>query len=847
MESNKSDKNKLEYLSFKADLKLGPFKILNEVGAGHFGSVFSCIHEETKEKVAIKQIKKSKLNNEKVLASEINIQKNLIHPNICRMYCVIENENYLFLINEFCSGGDILQKIIDDEKPFDEPTSCRIFQQIISGLEYLHKNFICHRDIKPENILISNIDDDNNINIKISDFGLSKSFKGDILLKTPCGSPAYAAPEVLKGKPYKGNKIDIWSSGIVLYIMLCGELPFDQENQKDLVYNIINGIYSVPNNLSKNCQDLIKKLLQVDPNKRINIHEIKNHPWIKQFNFNLMKSPGIFINEDILPVDTQIIKEMAGKHKNKIHEFIDDIIKNKHNSNTVSYYLRVNQKIKRGERSISNFSTDSELFLNYIENEISKKKYWSGDLDNRVKILEEEIYRSFFREKKSINPRNKLIESPSGDLDSNIDENSNNSSLPILKSMSLLNKDIRNFELNLKNIRNNMKNDNQKKNNKIKTIARSYSQSILDKKEGQKITESISKDNLSNIRHFKNDKYIKDIDIDENKKNNYQIMHLCDINYKGNDKEKDIQNNTNINSTNLKKKFIKHFIPKHISHIINNKENKIIKEENKNNYFEQFLKQNNDMEKINNNNNKNVEQNNINKKDNILRSKPRIIIKKINEETKQQIIEKKKLIKIKLPYIKDSKDLEKKKKIINNYNYKNENILNKKNNNNFLNLMTLNNILSKEISNHKFIKNKEENTPIKKHKKIKILLSSKSLNDNKIEEIKEIKENKKEELKEEENENNNNNYSFQTHTTVSKFEIVLKSLVNEIVILNKNENENEIYYNCQKINEKDEKINFNLKIIKKDDNLNIIEYKRINGNKNTFDEIFNIMKSVFGC
>ena len=162
-----------------------------------------------------------------------------------------------------------------------------------------------------------------------------------------------------------------------------------------------------------------------------------------------------------------------------------------------------------------------------------------------------------------------------------------------------------------------------------------------------------------------------------------------------------------------------------------------------------------------------------------------------------------------------------------------------------LNLMTLNNILSKEISNHKFIKNKEENTPIKKHKKIKILLSSKSLNDNKIEEIKEIKENKKEELKEEENENNNNNYSFQTHTTVSKFEIVLKSLVNEIVILNKNENE--IYYNCQKINEKDEKINFNLKIIKKDDNLNIIEYKRINGNKNTFDEIFNIMKSVFGC
>ena len=362
MESKKDDdKKQIKYLGFKADLKIGPFKIMNEVGAGHFGSVFSCIHEETKEKVAIKQIKKSQLNNENILASEINIHKNLIHPNICRMYCVIENESYLFLINEFCSGGDILQKIIDDEKPFDEQKSCKIFQQIICGLEYLHKNFICHRDIKPENILISN-EDDNNINIKITDFGLSKSFKGDILLKTQCGSPTYVAPEVLKGKPYKGNKIDIWSSGIVLYTMLCGELPFDQENQKDLVYHIMNGIYTIPKNLSKNCQDLIKKMLQIDPNKRINIHEIKDHPWIKQFNFNLMKSPGIFINEDIIPIDIKIIKEMAGKNKNKIHEYIDDIIKNKHNSNTVSYYLRVNQKIKKGESSISNFSTDSDLF-----------------------------------------------------------------------------------------------------------------------------------------------------------------------------------------------------------------------------------------------------------------------------------------------------------------------------------------------------------------------------------------------------------------------------------------------------------------------------------------------------
>ena len=208
-------------LSIEGDYRIGPFKIIQELGHGTFSSVSSGIHEQIKEKVAIKQLKKSKLNNEKRLNSEINIHKNLFHPNICQMYCAIEHQDYLFLINELCSGKDILENIIDSSAPFSEEKSCRIFQQIISGLEYLHKNFICHRDIKPENILIENQDDDKNVNIKIIDFGFSTSFAGDIVLTDTCCSPSYAAPEILK-KKYKGNQIDIWSSGIVLYVMVYG-------------------------------------------------------------------------------------------------------------------------------------------------------------------------------------------------------------------------------------------------------------------------------------------------------------------------------------------------------------------------------------------------------------------------------------------------------------------------------------------------------------------------------------------------------------------------------------------------------------------------------------------------
>ena len=743
MEAKKiQEKKPIGDLTFKAELKIGPFKIKKEVGSGRFGSVFYGIHEQTKEKVAIKQIKKSEITNENLLTSEINIHKILFHPNICRMYCVIEDDTYIFLINEFCSNGDILEKIIE-EGAFDENKSCKIFQQIICGLEYLHKNFICHRDIKPENILLTNIDKDN-LNVKITDFGLSKSFAGNKLLKTTCGSPAYAAPEVLKGKEYKGNKIDIWGTGIVLYTMVYGLLPFDQENIKDLVYNITKGSYSLPDTISKNCQDLISNILQVDPNKRINLHEIKNHPWMKQFNIDLMKSPGLFINEDILPIDTQIIKEMSGKNKKKIHEYIDDIIKNRHNSNTVSYYLRVKQKVNRGESSISDFSSNSELFLNYIENETSKKKYWNGDLDSRIKILEEEIYRSFIKDKKSKESRNKILTSVNLELDSNINN---------------LNKTVN--SLNVYKFQSNKKNSRFKKirNDKNKKIARSLSQTSLDNNNEQEQNESINKINLFNTVHHKNDKFIKNIDIEENKIDNQKFGNQQEI--------------------NLKKKYIKQFAQKNI--VINEE-----KKENNNNYENpinkiiQFIKRqltfSKDEQSDNLNNNNIIEEkNNNNLKELLFKEQKKDIIKLNKEESKQQIIKRKQILRIKLPVNEDKINIEKKRKIISNHKFKineqQEKKINK--NNDVLNLFNLNNFFLNENRNHKINNNKEDFIPFNKHKKIKKLLPNNEIGTKQKEDIKENKI-EKGNLKDEELEKANK-YTFQTESSISKIEIILKS------------------------------------------------------------------------
>ena len=401
MENRKSlsELMKDEDIFYEVEIKIGPFKIMNQIGKGKFSTVYLGLHEETNQKVAIKQIKKSEINTDELLLKEINIQKILFHPYLTQMYCVIEKNESIYLITEYCPKGDIISNLIENGV-FDEINTCKIFQQIISSLEYLHKNNICHRDIKPENILLNE-----NSEAKLTDFGLSRFYKTNELLNTSCGSPIYAAPEMLEGKAYDGTKIDIWSLGITLYTMLCGELPFSVEDENDirsLIDNITKGKYNEPEFLSNESKDLIRQMLEKNPEKRITIENIKKHKWVNMFKFNYMKSPGIFLDKYYLPVDIYLVKDLCGKDEIKIKKLIKDLLENKHNENSINYYLKINNKINRGEKTVGDLRPNSEMFLEYINNDISRKEYWGNDINEIGNYYFKQVL-DLFNEIKEIN------------------------------------------------------------------------------------------------------------------------------------------------------------------------------------------------------------------------------------------------------------------------------------------------------------------------------------------------------------------------------------------------------------------------------------------------------------
>ena len=212
---------------------------------------------------------------------------------------MIENHDYLYLIMEYCSGGELFQHIVKNRR-LKEDEAAKMYQQIISGVEYIHKLGIVHRDLKPENLLL-----DHNNSIKIVDFGLSNLYKHGERLKTACGSPCYAAPEMIKGERYLGLGADIWSSGVILYAMVCGYLPFEDQNTKKLYQKILNADYKLPSFLSDEAKDLITRILNPDPTKRFSIEDIRDHPWYQQVKVREYR--GIYVGKNPIPVDMDII------------------------------------------------------------------------------------------------------------------------------------------------------------------------------------------------------------------------------------------------------------------------------------------------------------------------------------------------------------------------------------------------------------------------------------------------------------------------------------------------------------------------------------------------------------
>jgi len=297
-------------------------------------------HILTGHRVAIKILNRRKIqamDMEEKVRREIKILRLFMHPHIIRLYEVIETSTDIYVVMEYVKGGELFDHIVEKGR-LPEDDARRFFQQIISGVEYCHRNMVVHRDLKPENLLL-----DSSMAVKIADFGLSNVMRDGHFLKTSCGSPNYAAPEVISGKLYAGPEVDVWSCGVILYALLCGSLPFDDENIPNLFKKIKGGIYNLPSHLSPGARDLIPRMLLVDPLKRITIPEVRQHPW---FTVNLPRYLAVMQADTAMThhrVDEDMVNEVVrlGFEKEALIESISARLQNKA---TVTYYLLVDNR-----------------------------------------------------------------------------------------------------------------------------------------------------------------------------------------------------------------------------------------------------------------------------------------------------------------------------------------------------------------------------------------------------------------------------------------------------------------------------------------------------------------------
>jgi len=327
------------------------------LGVGSFGKVKMAEHELTGHKVAIKILNKKKvasLNMDEKVWREITILKLFMHPHIIRLYEVIESPTDIFVVMEYVQGGELFDYIVSKGR-LTEGEARLFFQQVVSAIDYCHQYGVVHRDLKPENLLL-----DDQKRVKVADFGLSNLIRDGEFLKTSCGSPNYAAPEVISGKLYAGPEVDVWSCGVILYALLCGNLPFDDESIPALFKKIKGGIYTLPTFLSEGARDIIPKMLVVDPLKRATLEEVRNHPWVKKdlpeylatpkvISPERMIAPGVgsSMPEDQRPpiediVDPFIVAELqkVGFRKEEILESMREaIFEGERNSISVAYYL----------------------------------------------------------------------------------------------------------------------------------------------------------------------------------------------------------------------------------------------------------------------------------------------------------------------------------------------------------------------------------------------------------------------------------------------------------------------------------------------------------------------------
>ncbi|XP_036674361.3 serine/threonine-protein kinase MARK2 [Drosophila suzukii] len=271
-----SGSTELKFQSYVNGNGNGVYKIIKTLGKGNFAKVKLAIHVPTGREVAIKVIDKTQLNTSarQKLYREVKIMKLLNHPNIVRLFQVIESERTLYLVMEYASRGELFDHLVKNGR-MRERDARVLFRQLVSAIQYCHSKFVVHRDLKAENLLL-----DQHMNIKIADFGFGNTFDPNAQLETFCGSPPYAAPELFMGRKYAGPEVDAWSLGVVLYTLVSGSLPFDGGTLKELRERVLRGKYRVPYYISMDCENLMRKFLVLNPAKRTSLSAVMSDKWI---------------------------------------------------------------------------------------------------------------------------------------------------------------------------------------------------------------------------------------------------------------------------------------------------------------------------------------------------------------------------------------------------------------------------------------------------------------------------------------------------------------------------------------------------------------------------------------
>ena len=339
------------------EYKIGNYLIQQTLGEGTFGKVKLGIYLPNNEKVAIKVLEKDRMTDKDDqirVKREFDMLSKFNHPNVILVTEIFESLDSFYSVMEYCEGGELFNYIVEKKRLSEKETSF-YYYQIINGLEYIHSLGIVHRDLKPENLLLTK-----EHLLKIIDFGLSNYFRENEteLLSTPCGSPCYASPEMVSGKKYDGVKIDIWATGIILFAMLCGYLPFEDKINDILFDKILECKIDFPEYLSNEVIDLINKILVVDPEKRITIPEIKKHSFflkgkklfdevftIKQVDENIKEENNYDRNEK----NEKERDDNNAKEKEREEIEVDEEIKEKEEGNEIENKGSINNELNEND------------------------------------------------------------------------------------------------------------------------------------------------------------------------------------------------------------------------------------------------------------------------------------------------------------------------------------------------------------------------------------------------------------------------------------------------------------------------------------------------------------------